>query len=1544
MPPVFLKSITHEFSKGRLRISEIVQNTLLKLVKMKKNYLNKKQIKMRNLFYSESFLKSWNKEFQHILTLSFVMLFSMFSLVEISAQCLTINKTLVGVSSASSGIAGNIDATYDIEIINSGCGFVSGINVWDDASHPSNFGTAFVRSVGVPTTIYLDAPIPNKDGIINLSYTGVNPNDNLTTGIGFLFLGERVVYRVVFELNPRAAGAPASLGNSALVFPTIPVGEPQIASAPAVLPNCWSNCQMACNNNIQVSVNSSCEADILSAMVLEGEDPVCADLGFYQVTITYNNQVVSLPLGPGYIGKKLTVTARNIVCGNSCWGNLLLEDKTPPALTCLPRDTFRCNVNLDPAVFGFPVNPAFVNTSVYPYIVTGVDACGSVSLTYRDSVVSYTCTNAVLSATIYRRWCAKDAGGYESCCTDTIDLQRGTIGDITLPPHFDGQPGNYDALKCGGAWKKFPNGNPDTSTIVFDGLGLPIGGTGRPSGIFCGNIQFEFSDDTIRVCQGSFKLLRRWLIIDWCNPNNRVNYIQLIKVVDEDPPVVTNCPDIIEISTNAHACNASYILPAPQNFVPGAPITPNVPLVFEACSGWTYDVAYLPALDPNNCVPDPNAVRTKANIVKLPDGRYRVDNLQLGCNWIYYTICDGCGNCTECTFDIQVVDRTPPVAVCQQQTVIGLTANGLATVSANVFNQGSNDNCGMGSFKIRRMSSGPCGVSGTTPADSIRFCCADIARSPITIILTVIDNAGNSSECMAQVMVQDKLPPRITCPRDTVVYCETDISNLSVFGNAAANDNCSVNITQRIESSLNNCNYGTIKRWFIATDDGGRKDSCFQTITVRDTGLFRLSDITFPADIVLTGCRGDVSPEVTGKPIFRNRDRCNQIIANYKDLDFNFVEGVCHKILRTWTVIDWCQYDVHNPDSSRGIWSRVQVIKISESRLPDFTSSCDNRELCILTGCSVTGNFSATATDNCTDQQDLQWAYRLDRNNDNSIDLSGSGRNFSANLQEGIHRVTFIVTDLCGNSATCSYLVTARDCKAPTPYCVAGIVTVIMPSTGTVDIWAKDFNAGSFDNCTDTVDLKFSFSSNVNDISRRITCADLPNGREARIEVSMYVTDDAGNQEVCRTTVIVQDNQNICPDNLNGSEVAGLVTVSNKSIAQNVSLQVTNDANGEIKETITDEQGKYAFFDLAVNESYTLKPAYDDQNYLQGVTTKDIVAIQKHILAVEPLSNYYKMIAADVNKSESITASDITEIRKLILGYQEKFQKTQSWEFVDAEFGFNPAAPFKYPNHAKLNNLQKNKYENNFVAIKIGDVTGEAVTGNLAGSSSRSNKVFGFELDAVSAKSGDLIKVPVYASSNVSSFEGFQVEFVSTDQKYQIEGLESAAFEMNAQHFVTRENVCRISWNEQRSYNVNSGELLFYFLVRVNTDLNNEHLNFNLSTSFNSEAYSTHEDYNINLLFRSTDNNAAKGQYELYQNVPNPFSGRTTIHYKVPKSELVKISLFDMSGKMIKSMNYKATLGLNIAEIAVDSDYSGIIYYQLETNDFIATRKMVVIK
>ena len=61
---------------------------------------------------------------------------------------------------------------------------------------------------------------------------------------------------------------------------------------------------------------------------------------------------------------------------------------------------------------------------------------------------------------------------------------------------------------------------------------------------------------------------------------------------------------------------------------------------------------------------------------------------------------------------------------------------------------------------------------------------------------------------------------------------------------------------------------------------------------------------------------------------------------------------------------------------------------------------------------------------------------------------------------------TYTLTDACGNDATCSQLVTiVGEEKAPTPYCYDGLSVAVMPSTGSVQLWANDFDAGSFDNC-----------------------------------------------------------------------------------------------------------------------------------------------------------------------------------------------------------------------------------------------------------------------------------------------------------------------------------------------------------------------------------------------------------------------------------------------------------------------------------------------
>lgn len=176
---------------------------------------------------------------------------------------------------------------------------------------------------------------------------------------------------------------------------------------------------------------------------------------------------------------------------------MILEDKTPPALNCRVRDTISCAANTSPQALGFPVNTSFVDQSVYPYIVRHIDSCGIVYLTYQDSLVKYDCSNDSLSATIYRKWCARDPGGFTACCIDTIDLRRGTLADITLPRHYDGQPGNLPMLKCDGNWTKLSNGFPDTSPS----------GTGSPSGVFVVTfnmilqmIPYKFVRELINYC------------------------------------------------------------------------------------------------------------------------------------------------------------------------------------------------------------------------------------------------------------------------------------------------------------------------------------------------------------------------------------------------------------------------------------------------------------------------------------------------------------------------------------------------------------------------------------------------------------------------------------------------------------------------------------------------------------------------------------------------------------------------------------------------------------------------------------------------------------------------------------------------------------------------------------------------------------------------------------------------------------------------------------------------------------------------------------
>lgn len=73
--------------------------------------------------------------------------------------------------------------------------------------------------------------------------------------------------------------------------------------------------------------------------------------------------------------------------------------------------------------------------------------------------------------------------------------------------------------------------------------------------------------------------------------------------------------------------------------------------------------------------------------------------------------------------------------------------------------------------------------------------------------------------------------------------------------------------------------------------------------------------------------------------------------------------------------------------------------------------------------------------------------------------------------------------------------------------------------------------------------------------------------------------------------------------------------------------------------------------------------AQHDINPLNGVSTADIIHIQRHILGIATFTDPLKFIAADVNANKRVTAADVVEIRKLILGKTDRFANSPSWKF-----------------------------------------------------------------------------------------------------------------------------------------------------------------------------------------------------------------------------------------------------------------------------------------
>jgi hypothetical protein len=98
------------------------------------------------------------------------------------------------------------------------------------------------------------------------------------------------------------------------------------------------------------------------------------------------------------------------------------------------------------------------------------------------------------------------------------------------------------------------------------------------------------------------------------------------------------------------------------------------------------------------------------------------------------------------------------------------------------------------------------------------------------------------------------------------------------------------------------------------------------------------------------------------------------------------------------------------------------------------------------------------------------------------------------------------------------------------------------------------------------------------------------------------------------------------------------------------------------------------------------------------------------------------------------------------------------------------------------------------------------------------------------------------------------------------------------------------------------------------------------------------------------EDKTSPGEFSLSQNNPNPFNLSTTIRYSLSRPARVKLTVYNVIGREIKSLvdSYQAEGNYQVVWNSTDNSNivvsSGIYFCRMETGSFVSTKKMILMK
>jgi len=969
------------------------------------------------------------------------------------------SNTYVSTSNPATSAPG----TYNIDVVatsSSGC------------SRSSNFVTLVVNA-NPTTSITCSNCISGNIFCFGPGYTATL-NANASPGCGSILSYQ-------WYLN----GSPVAGGGAQFIAST--PGNYQVVVTNNCVPNCsTTSATFTLVQNPQIVVNAGadrilCPVPPGNSTTLGGSPTASGGTPGYSYawspstalssTTSANPTVTNLTTTTNYT---VTVTDSR---GCTATDNVLVQvlDVTPPTISCVQTSVTR---NDDPGVCysNFtPANPTIsdnCSATTLTWTLSGATSASSPS-----SGINYVGNTNFFTGVTTVTYTVRDQTGNSATCSYTITVIDNQNPTVTCPANITR---NNDLDQCG-AVVTYGGSASDNCSIAsgFVSPGLPSGSF-FPVGVTT-NV-FNVSDPSGNTATCSFTVT----VLDVQNPtiNCPANITQSADpggcsaVVNYTVSASDNCPGVTTQLIQGNPSGSSFPTGAPTTVrwratdakgntatcsftvtifdgVPPVITCPSNITVFNSIGFCGANVSYSSPSSSDNCG-DVIVVQTAG----LASGSF----FAVGTTTNVFKSTDESGNTATCSFTVTVVDNKPPTALCKNIT-INLSTAGSATIVASDINNGSSDECGVASLS----------ASKTT------FGCSDVGNN--TVILTVTDVNGNTSTCSSTVTVRDVTPPVAVCQNITRNLSSSSPGSVSITPseiNNGSSDACGITL------SLSRTAFTCADAFAVAgnqtvtltvTDPSGNTATCTATV--------RINDVTNPTAL----CKNiTIQLDATGnKTIAHNAtdngsfDNCS-IVYSLSKTSYTCANVGSNAV--TLTVTD--------PTGLTATCS--STVTVQDVTPP--TAICKN----------ITVNLSAAGT--------ATTAHNAINNG--STDACGIASFTSSKTSwncsnVGNNTVTLTVTDVNGNSSTCTGTVTIRDVTPPNAICKN--ITVQLDATGNVSITAAQVDNGSNDACGVASLAVFPTSFNCTHT--------IQYGMQQAV---LTVTDVNGNQNTCIANVEVQDN------------------------------------------------------------------------------------------------------------------------------------------------------------------------------------------------------------------------------------------------------------------------------------------------------------------------------------------------------------------------------------------------------------------------------------